>query len=379
MALDIPIVLDGAGGEGGGQQLRTALSLAAVTGRAFSLVRFRAGRAAPGLQRRHLEVVRAVAGICGAAVTGAEEGSERLSFAPAQPARPGELTVDLEKAGSATLLLQCLCWPLALAGGPSRLTVRGATHLDQAPTFHDLALAWAPMMARLGFPMELGLQSAGFDPEGGGELTARIEPARPMPPLDLRQRGTLREVEVMAMVGGLAYEVAVAQSDHALKALRGLGIAAQAERLPLPVRGSRGTHVLLLASFDRTRSGHGAVRPGEAFGAGPWQPAVALLQRHLERGGAVEPHLAGQLVLPAALLADRRVPPPPGVVPATRFTTSEVTAHLLANAAVVRRFLEVEIAVLGRLGEEGEVRIQPPGSGLEVLPLADPHRPGPPR
>jgi RNA 3'-terminal phosphate cyclase (ATP) len=36
---------------------------------------------------------------------------------------------------------------------------------------------------------------------------------------------------------------------------------------------------------------------------------------------------------------------------------------------VVRRFLDVEIAVVGREGEEGEVRVQPPGAGAEVVPL----------
>jgi RNA 3'-terminal phosphate cyclase (ATP) len=376
MALDLPIVIDGAESEGGGQLLRTSLSLAAVTGHPFTVTRFRAERKKIGLRPRHLEVVRAMAGLCDATVDGAEEGSERITFAPRRAVQPAaELAIDLGTAGAATLLLQTLCWPLALAGGPSRLTLRGGTHFDHAPTFHDLALVWAPMMARLGFPIELGLQAAGFYPEGGGEFTARIEPARPMPPLDLRHRGTLRDVEVVAMVGGLGYEVAVAQADHALRALRGLGIAGEAERLPLPVRGSRGTHVLLVASFERSRSGHGAVRSGEAFGAGPFEAAVDRLRRHLERGGAIDPRLADQLLLPAALLAAGRVPPPPGVIPATRFTTSEVTSHLLANAAVVRRFLEVEISVLGRLGEEGEVRVQPPGSGLEVLPLAEPNRP----
>jgi RNA 3'-terminal phosphate cyclase (ATP) len=375
MAPDLPIVIDAGEGDGGGQLLRTALSLAAVTGRAFSITRFRASREKPGARRRHLEVVRATAALCGATVDGAEEGSLKLSFAPGRPVSAGDHLIELSAAGPVSLLLQTICWPLALAGGRSRLTLRGGTHVAHAPSFHDLALAWAPMMARLGFPMELGLQAAGFHPDGGGEVTARIEPARPMPPLDLLHRGTLRDVEVLAMVGGLSYEVAVAQGDHAARALRGLGIAAEVERLPLPVRGSRGTHVLLVASFERARSSHGAVRSGEAFGAGPFQAAVDGLARHLERGGAVDPFLADQLVLPAALLAAGRVPPPPGVVPATRYTTSDVTPHLLANAAVVRRFLEVEISVLGRIGDEGEVRVQPPGSRLEVLPLPDGHRP----
>jgi len=48
---------------------------------------------------------------------------------------------------------------------------------------------------------------------------------------------------------------------------------------------------------------------------------------------------------------------------------SEVTGHLVTNAEVVRRFLDVELSVLGRPGHPGEVRAQPPGAGVEVLPL----------
>jgi len=46
-----------------------------------------------------------------------------------------------------------------------------------------------------------------------------------------------------------------------------------------------------------------------------------------------------------------------------------VTGHLLDVAAIIPRFLDVEVAVLGRPGEPGEVRVQPRGAGLEVAAL----------
>ncbi len=372
MAVDLPILIDGSQGEGGGQLLRTALALACVTGRAFGVSRLRTTREEPGLKARHVEVVRAAARLCRAEVAGDVVGGERLSFVPGGPVTPGDWRFELGASGSATLLLQTLCWPLALAGGPSMLTIAGATHQAGAPSFHELALAWAPAMARLGFPIELGLQAAGFDPEGGGLLSARIEPARPMPPLDLRHRGLLLGVEVLAMIGGLAWADAVAEAAHAQKALGALGVVSEAERLALPVRGSRGRHTLLVASFERTRSSHAATRAGARAGEGAAAEAVAAFQEHLARGGAVDVHLADQLLLPAALLAARRVVPPAGVVPVTRYTASALTPHLLGTAAVIRRFLDVEVSVVGRLGEEAEVRVQPPGAGAELLPLRGP-------
>ncbi|HET8541494.1 MAG TPA: RNA 3'-terminal phosphate cyclase [Anaeromyxobacter sp.] len=366
----LPIVLDGSSGEGGGQILRTALSLSAITGRPFTLVRARADRLKPGLRPQHREAARAVARLCDAELSGDEVGSSRLEFRPRRPAVPGDLTLDIGTAGSTPLLFQTVCWPLALAGGASTITLTGGTHQDHAPSFHYLALVWAPAVARLGFRFALELQGAGFYPEGGGEFTARVEPAHAMPPLDLRQRGTLQEVEVVSMVGGLGYEIADRQASRALRGLRDAGIYAQAERVPVPAKLSKGGHVLIVSTFERTRAGHGAVGARDRAPEQTAEEAVRSFREHLARGAAVDRHLGDQLLLPAALVAARLVPPPPGVVPATRFTVAAITKHLTTNADVIRRFLDVEVSVLGREEEEGEVRVQPPGGGAEVVPLA---------
>jgi RNA 3'-terminal phosphate cyclase (ATP) len=168
------IELDGSQGEGGGQILRTALSLSAITGSAFRIVRIRHGRAKPGLRPQHLAAARSLAELCGAELEGATVGSDQILFAPRQVAAPGPRSFDIGTAGSAPLLFQTLCWPLALAPAPSELRLRGGTHLDGSPSFHYLALVWAPAVARLGFGFALELQTAGFYPEGGGEFTARV-------------------------------------------------------------------------------------------------------------------------------------------------------------------------------------------------------------
>ncbi len=365
----LPIVLDGSAGEGGGQILRTALALSAITGRPFTLVRARANRLKPGLRPQHREAARAAASLCDAELLGDEVGSSRLEFRPRRAATAGDHTFDVGTAGSTPLLFQTICWPLALAGGASAITLRGGTHQDHAPSFHYLALVWAPAVARLGFRFDLALATAGFYPEGGGEFSARVEPAHPMPPLDLRHRGMLHDVEVVSVVGGLGYEIADRQAASALRGLREAGIYAQAERVPVPARLSRGGHVLIVSTFERTRAGHGAVSARERSPEQTADEAVRAFREHLARGAAVDRHLGDQLLLPAALLAARLVPPPPGVVPATRFTVAAVTKHLTTNADVIRRFLDVELTILGKEEEEGEVRVQPPGGGAEIVTL----------
>jgi RNA 3'-terminal phosphate cyclase (ATP) len=375
---DPQILLDVGDGDGGGHRLRTALALSCVTGRPFAVTRFRSGHPEPGLRPKHVQAALGAARLCGAEMAGCAAGSTRLDFRPGGPVRPVEgLELDAGPAGSTALLLQTVCWPLALAGGPSTLTLRGGTHQPRTPSFHFLALAWAPLAARLGFKVEVQLISAGFHALGGGAISARVEPARAMPPLDLRHRGLLREVEVLSLVGGLDAQVAELQAVRAARALRTRGVAAEVERLPLPVHGSSGSHVLVLAAFERLRSGHGVVAEAGRPPAEAAEAAVEAFQAHLDAGGAVDGLLADQLLLPAALLAAGLVPAPPGLVPATRFTVSEVTGHLLAAAAVIPRFLAVDLAVVGRPGQPGEVRVQPPGGTAGLLPLPPAGREGP--
>ena len=54
------IRIDGSFGEGGGQILRTSLSLSLATGKPFRIEKIRAGRERPGLLRQHLTAVLAV-------------------------------------------------------------------------------------------------------------------------------------------------------------------------------------------------------------------------------------------------------------------------------------------------------------------------------
>ena len=74
------IEIDGAAGEGGGQIVRSALSLSLLTGRPFTIHQIRGKRQKPGLLRQHLTAVKAAARIGAAEVEGAHLGSDRLVF-----------------------------------------------------------------------------------------------------------------------------------------------------------------------------------------------------------------------------------------------------------------------------------------------------------
>ncbi len=349
-------------GEGGGQILRTALSLSAVTGMPFRISRIRHDRLKPGLRPQHLAAARATAAICQGILTGDEVGSGEIGLEPRTVTSRPSWRFDIGTAGSAPLLLQTLCWPLALTGTPAHLCLLGGTHQDHSPSFHYLALVWAPAVARLGFPVDLSLQRAGFYPEGGGEFTATVQPARAMPALDLRHRGTLLETEVVSLVSGVDFAVGEQQADRAERRMREAGVACQPRAVPMPGGPSRGSHLIVLARFERIASGHSATSEGGREPDRTADAAVAAFSRFLDGRGAVDPHLADQLLVPAGLVAAGCVPRPPGVDLSTRFTVGEITRHLLTNAEVVRSFLPVRVVVDGAEGGEGTVAVLP-GAG----------------
>src|SRR5215467_15821737 len=99
------IRIDGSFGEGGGQILRTSLSLSLATGKPFCIEKIRAGRERPGLLRQHLTAVLAAAEVGTADVQGATLGSAELTFSPSK-VRTSEYKFSVGTAGSGKLVFQ---------------------------------------------------------------------------------------------------------------------------------------------------------------------------------------------------------------------------------------------------------------------------------
>src|SRR5207248_327269 len=85
--------------------------------------------------------------------------------------------------------------------------LRGPNHGEGAPTFHDLRLGWAPCAARFGLKIRLELTQAGFGTDEG-EIVALLDPAPALTAFRAVHRGILRQVTVVAAVGGGRYEAA---------------------------------------------------------------------------------------------------------------------------------------------------------------------------
>ena len=345
------LIIDGAHGEGGGQILRSALSLSAITGSPVRIEKLRANRKKPGLAAQHLTSVRAAAMLCDAEVKGAELGSQTLQFIPRKPVRAGDYFLDVAQAreggsaGAVILVLQTLLPPLALARGVSTVMLRGGTHVDMSPSYDYVHDVWLPTLARMGVRAELSLVRSGWYPVGRGEVRLRIEGAEKLLPLYLEHRGPLRAVTGRALVANLPAHICERMATHARYLLEQAGMAAEIETVVMKA-ACPGAGLYLTAHYENSLAGFGAQgkrgKPAEQVAE---EACFALLQ-HYRSGAALEQHLADQLILPAALCRGESI-----------FGVERISPHLVTNAWVVERFGLARIDIVPAADGTGFVKI----------------------
>lgn len=323
--------IDGSFGEGGGQVLRTSLSLAAITGKRLHIDKIRANRPKPGLAKQHLTCVEGVCAVCGGDSRGAEVGSTALDFKPGE-IRAGDYRCDIGSAGSASLVIQTVMPVLFCAGGSSRIAVTGGTHNAWAPPFDFIKESFLPAIAARGFKAESRLTRYGFFPAGGGEIVFEVWP---------KQEGTGGGIELCELIANPKISARIYTSklpihitDKQRKLLLSSGLNFETvEHIEVKDSISAGNCVVIrLIGDNRTTvfTGFGSRgKPSEKV----INEVVSEARDYLNSGAAIDHYLADQLLI---YMAMRK---------AGRFTTNELSSHLTTNIEVIKKFLPADFAV----------------------------------
>jgi RNA 3'-phosphate cyclase len=339
------VEINGAYGEGGGQILRSSLTLAAITGKPLRMHHIRANRSKPGLRAQHLTAVRAIANITTSDVTGAALHSQTLHLTPTR-LRAGRYQFDIETAGALTLVLQTIFLPLSFADGFSKVTLTGGTHVPWSPTYHYLERHWLPIMTACGFRLQMGLDKAGFYPRGGGKMWIKILPPKQLSPFVCLERGNLTRIRGLSGVANLESHIAKRQKHRALRSLYDTSQDVKLKTLVMPSPG-KGSFVQLEAAFsDGGRGCYTALGAPQKRAEKVADEAVSSLSTFLAGDGCVDEYLADQLLLPLSMIPEH-----------SQYRTHKITQHLLTNAHIIQQFLTVEIQIEGALGEPGLVSV----------------------
>ncbi|MBI5699041.1 RNA 3'-phosphate cyclase [Candidatus Saganbacteria bacterium] len=345
------IEIDGSIGEGGGQILRTALTLAALTKTPLTIDKIRLGRKKPGLQPQHLTGVRAAAEVCRGKLSGAELFSDHLTFEPGD-IKSGFFEFDAAKvspsAGSVGMILEQLLPILIFGKETSYITIKGGTGVPWSPPAEFIEKVFLPTLSKMGVKASLEIQKLGFYPIGGGSIKSTLTPlASHLSPLGLTSRGILKSLNCLAAVNGLPASIAERENRQAQKRLADLKLEVKCEA-KTSSGPSSGNLFLLWAEYENCLAGFSALgelgKPAERVA----DEAVDEFLKFNAGETAVEKHLADQLMIYAALAKGK-----------STLKVQEITKHLETNRLVIEQLLPVKFEIAGDL-------VSVEGIGLEA-------------
>lgn len=318
------IAIDGSFGEGGGQIIRTAVALSAVTGNGFSIHDIRKMRPQPGLKAQHCTAIRTAAAMTHAEVTGMGMGSTQLTFKP-EGIFGGHYTVDIGTAGSITLLMQCLMPAALMSSDTVILDITGGTDVTWSPPIDYLSHVMLPVLTSMGLDCSIELQNRGYYPRGGGRVRVEIHPSS-LTGIDIRRKSGV--IMGMSHSSNLPEHVVRRQADAAMQALAKAGYRSDI-RLETAKYVSTGSGITLWCGHIGTSALGKRGLPAEKVG----RSAASEIIAELNSGASVDVHLADQLL------------PFMGLAGSGSFTVREISEHTRTNIWVVEQFLDVQFNI----------------------------------
>jgi len=332
------IEIDGAFSSGGGQILRTAISLSVITKKPCRVFSIRKGREKPGLMPQHLLGIRALAQLCNGRLEGDEIDSEEIKFYPGEIDQK-ELSVKIETAGSVALVLQGLVLTGLFSPFETKINFNGgATDTFFSPTIDHFRYVFFKILEKMGAKVEVNILRRGYYPEGGAEVKAIIFPCK-LKGINLIERGQLKKILVISGASETLKDKKVAERQIA-------GVREVLGKLKLPTEQvveyydirCPGSQICLIAEFEKTIIGTDNLgklgKRAEDVGK---EAALELLKE--ERSGAcLDKHSADQ-ILPYLALAEKK----------SEVTASEITEHCKTNIWVIEKFINGKFEIKNNL------------------------------
>ncbi len=347
------LTIDGSYGEGGGQILRTSLSLSVLLNRPVKIINIRSKRPNPGLRPQHLTCIRSLAKISRAIVEGDKINSQNLIFTP-KKCEGGNFSFDIASeapsAGSVTLVAQSLFLPLCRTRTPSRIVIKGGTHVAWSPPYHYFEEIFLYFMRLIGVQAKASLKRWGWYPRGQGEIELGVYPVNKFSSLKLKERGDLKNIRLLSVVSNLPFSIAQRQAQRGKEILSEKGFSPKTEIKGISSKG-KGTFFFLRADFENSTTGFSNLGEIGKKAEKVAEEAIEEFLNFYKSNMCLDRYLTDQLIPYLALSHGKSV-----------ISTHYLSEHILTNIWVVEKFLPVKFQITGE--KDGPAVISVDGIGF---------------
>jgi len=332
-----PIKIDGGWGEGGGQIIRSAVALSAITDKPVEIENIRKNRKVPGLRPQHLLGVKILSKICQAKVEGLHVNSTSLKFFPSQRL-DFDLQEDIGTAGSISLILQVLIPAVSLMKKSLKLSIIGGTDVPFSPTSDYTKHVFSEALARTGINFTSEIKRRGYYPKGGGLVETKIQPCKNLRPISLLKRDT-KTADLVCTYSQIPREVIEKETDTARNILYKNGFDCD---ITIKEENAldKGCSMLIFSHDSSSVTGSDGIYHKSLNGLGE-----SVAKKFIESNLGVDLNLSDMLVVPLSLIKETSV-----------FRVKQITKHLETNLFVAAKMTGCRYGI-GKLDEGFEVRI----------------------
>jgi RNA 3'-phosphate cyclase len=325
------VTIDGSYLEGGGQILRTAISLSAITRKDCHIFNIRKGREKPGLMPQHLLGIQATAQLSDGKLEGDSLSSQEIKFYPGK-IQTKDLHIKIETAGSIPLVLQTLIPVSLFAFSPIKITFDGgATDTFFSPTVDHFRYVFVKILEKMGGKVEINLIKRGYYPEGGTRVEVIIHPSK-LKPLNLTERGQFKKIIAISGASESLRDKKVAERQLAgMREILGKLKLPVEERIEYYDTRSPGSQICLVAEFENTIIGTDNLGKLGKRAEDVGKEAASELLKEQRTRACLDKHLTDQILPYLALTRDE-----------SRVSISRLTNHAKTNIWVIQQFLNGE-------------------------------------
>lgn len=329
--------IDGSYGEGGGQIVRSAVTLSCITKKPIQIENIREKRKVPGLRPQHLMAIKLLGKVCDAEVSGLDVGSKTIKFIP-KNVESKTITENIGTAGSISLILQALIPAVSLSGESLKLSICGGTDVPWSPTSYYTKYVLGEAYSRMGINFLMYVKKRGYYPKGGGIIELQVNPYKKLKPILLTRRETSSS-RLYCSYSKLSRNEINSEIKKVEDFLKAVSFSVTSE-IQEEIALNEGCSMLLYSYDSNSIIGSDGLMY-KTLGLGD-----RISKTFIECKLGVDNHLADMLVLPASLIDETSV-----------YQITEITKHLETNLYVTSKITGCEYGI-GKLDNGFEVRIK---------------------